>query len=280
MKRLSLLPLLTLLMVMLLPASAHQNQTLIVFAAASLTDAFEEIGAAFEAATPGVEVVFNFAGSSTLAAQILQGAPADVFASASDAQMLLVAEDTLTADTPVTFARNQLALIVPADNPAAIDDLRDMADSGVQLVVAAPGVPVREYTNTLLDALADDPAYGPDYTAQVLNNIVSEEDNVRQVAAKIALGEADAGIVYQSDITPDISDAVTIIPIPESINITATYPIAALRTSPAPELAADFVSFVLSDAGQDILEAWNFISIRADHADDPTARTTACPESD
>lgn len=280
MKRLSLLPLLTLLMVMLLPASAHQNQTLIVFAAASLTDAFEEIGAAFEAATPGVEVVFNFAGSSTLAAQILQGAPADVFASASDAQMLLVAEDTLTADTPVTFARNQLALIVPADNPAAIDDLRDMADSGVQLVVAAPGVPVREYTNTLLDALADDPAYGPDYAAQVLNNIVSEEDNVRQVAAKIALGEADAGIVYQSDITPDISDAVTIIPIPESINITATYPIAALRTSPAPELAADFVSFVLSDAGQDILEAWNFISIRADHADDPTARTTACPESD
>lgn len=280
MKRLSLLPLLALLMVMLLPASAHQNQTLIVFAAASLTDAFEEIGAAFEAATPGVEVVFKFAGSSTLAAQILQGAPADVFASASDAQMLLVAEDTLTADTPVTFARNQLALIVPADNPAAIDDLRDMADSGVQLVVAAPGVPVREYTNTLLNALADDPAYGPDYAAQVLNNIVSEEDNVRQVAAKIALGEADAGIVYQSDITPDISDAVTIIPIPESINITATYPIAALRTSPAPELAADFVSFVLSDAGQDILEAWNFISIRADHADDPTARTTTCPESD
>ena len=280
MKRLSLLPLLTLLMVMLLPASAHQNQTLIVFAAASLTDAFEEIGAAFEAATPGVEVVFNFAGSSTLAAQILQGAPADVFASASDAQMLLVAEDTLTADTPVTFARNQLALIVPADNPAAIDDLRDMADSGVQLVVAAPGVPVREYTNTLLDALADDPAYGPDYTAQVLNSIVSEEDNVRQVAAKIALGEADAGIVYQSDITPDISDAVTIIPIPEAINITATYPIAALRTSPAPELAADFVSFVLSDAGQDILEAWNFISIRADHADAPAARRPACPESD
>jgi molybdate transport system substrate-binding protein len=244
------------------PAAAQESQTLTVFAAASLTDAFEEVATAFEAENPGVDVLFNFAGSSDLAAQLAEGAPADVFASANNTQMNVARDAERIAGRPHTFVKNRLVLIVPADNSDGITTLRDLANEGIQLVIAAPDVPVRTYTDTLLERLAADPAYGEEYLTAVLANVVSEEQNVRQVSAKVALGEADAGIVYVSDVTPDISNEVIAIPIPDYLNTIATYPIATTNDTANPELAQAFVDYVLSDAGQDTLVNWNFISVR------------------
>jgi molybdate transport system substrate-binding protein len=253
---------LTLALIALVAQPAHaqaDDETLIVFGASSLTEAFEDIAAAFEDAHPGVEVVLNFGSSSTLAAQLAEGAPADVFASANERQMDAARDAGRIAEPIRIFARNRLTLAVPADNPAHIESLIDLAKPGILLVVAAPEVPVRVYTDVMLERLAADPAYGEDYRAAVLANIVSEEDNVRQVIAKIALGEADAGIVYQSDITPDIRKSVTAIPIPDEYNTLAEYPIAVTDDTSRSELAQAFVDFVLSDAGQTALARWGFI---------------------
>lgn len=241
---------------------AQSATTLTVFAASSLTDAFEAIATQFESQNAGVEVLFNFASSSDLVAQLVEGAPADVFASANNTQMNTARDAGRIAGSPHTFVKNRLVLIVPSDNPAGIQGLSDLANEGVQLVVAAEGVPVRDYTNTMLERLADDATYGEDYRSAVLANIVSEEQNVRQVSAKVALGEADAGIVYVSDVTPDIADEVVAFGIPDYLNTIATYPIAVTNDSAQPELAQAFVDFVLSDTGQDTLVAWNFVSIR------------------
>jgi molybdenum ABC transporter molybdate-binding protein len=162
----------------------------------------------------------------------------------------------------VTFVKNRLVLIVPAENPAGIQSLRDLANPGVKLVVAAEGVPVRDYTNAMLDRLAADPLYGETYRTAVVGNIVSEEENVRQVSAKVALGEADAGVVYRSDVTPDINDAVLALPIPDSLNTLATYPIAVTTDSANANLAEQFIDYMISDTGQDTLVKWNFISVR------------------
>ena len=250
-------------LILLLSLNIVQAQEeLIVFAAASLTDAYEEIGAAFEEANPGVEILFNFGGSSTLAAQLIQGAPADIFASANNTQMAVALDGERIVEPIRTFAKNRLVLIVPVDNPANIESLDDLANPGVNLILAAPDVPVRAYTDTMLMLMADNPAYGEAYRDAVMDNLVSEEPNVRQVSAKIALGEADAGIVYLSDVTPDIADDVLMFPIPDLFNTIATYPIAVTDDTDEPELANSFVEFILSDAGQDILIKWGFVSVR------------------
>jgi molybdate transport system substrate-binding protein len=238
-----------------------ESQTLTIFAAASLTDAFTAIGADFEAAHPGVAVVFNFAGSSTLAAQIAEGAPADVFASANPRQMQNAIDGGRIAGEPQDFAANNLVLITPADNPAGIASLDDLANDGVLLVLAAPDVPVRVYTDTLLEQLAADPAYGAVYRTAVLANLASEEVDVRAVVTKVSLGEADAGIVYSSDITPDVAASLRTFPIPEAVNPRATYPIAVVAGSPQPDLAAAFVSAVLADSGQATLAKWGFLPV-------------------
>lgn len=242
-------------------ASTEPPRTLMVFAASSLADAFTEIGAGFEAENPGVSVIFNFGGSSTLAAQLAEGAPADVFASANHSQMQTAQDAGRITMTPMPFVTNRLVLIVPADNPANIQSLHDLAAPGVKLVLAAPAVPVRGYTDAMLDKLAADADYGADYRAAVLANLVSEEDNVRQVAAKVALGEADAGIVYRSDVTPDLAEDVIALPIPDEVNAIATYPIAVTDDSAEPELARAFIHYVLTDAGQDALVKWGFTSV-------------------
>ncbi len=257
-----IIPALLLLILMIGVPVFAQSQTLTVFAAASLTDAFDEIGTAFSAANPDVSVVFNFGGSSTLAAQLADGAPADVFASANNTQMKAAQDAGRIAGTPRTFVKNRLVLIVPADNPAQIQSLHDLSKPGVKLVLAAPGVPVRDYTDTMLGKLAADAGYGEDYRTAVMANLVSEEDNVRQVSAKVALGEADAGVVYRSDVTPDIADQVIALPIPDAFNTLATYPIAVTDDSADAALAGQFADFVLSDAGQDILVKWGFTSVR------------------
>lgn len=244
---------------LLLPGREEATPTLVVFAAASLNDAFNEVGAAFEATHPGLEMAFNFAGSSILAAQLAQGARADVFASANDTQMQAAQEAGRIAGPVYRFACNRLVVAVPADNTVGVESLRDLGRPGVLLVLAAPDVPIRAYTDRMLEQLAADPAYGEAYRQAVLNNVVSEEPNVRQVMAKVALGEADASIVYQTDITPELVDRVRALPIPEAINPRAVYPIAVVADAPNPALAQAFIDFVRSAAGQDILARWGFV---------------------
>lgn len=236
-----------------LPATSDQPQELVVFAAASLTDAFTELAEAYEAQNPGVTVRLNFGGSSQLAAQLREGVPADLFASANAAQMTAVVEaGRIEAGNTAVFATNSLTVIVPADNPANITQLEDLAQPGVALILAVEGVPVRQYTDDIVAAL---PA---DFQTNFYANLVSAEDNVRQVAAKIALGEADAGIVYTSDVTPDIVDRVQQIAIPDAQNVIATYPLAPLADAPSPAQAQAFIDFVLSAEGQAILARWGF----------------------
>lgn len=238
--------------------AATQTQTsvsteLVVMAASSLTDAFKEIAEAFEAANPGVDVLLNYASSSSLAMQLIEGAPADVFAAANFTQMTVASDAGRIEGDPIAFLSNRLTIIVPADNPAGLETYTDLANPGIALVLAAPDVPVREYSDQSI-ALMGDAAFG----AAIYANLVSEEPNVRQVATKVSLGEADAGIVYTSDVTPDIAGSVLQIPIPDELNVVASYPIAVVERAPAGSVAQDFVDFVLGAEGQAILAKWGF----------------------
>jgi molybdate transport system substrate-binding protein len=215
-----------------------------VFAAASLTDAFTEAGAAFEAANPGTTVEFNFAASSALREQILGGAPADVFASANTSNMDQVVEGGDASD-PVTFVENQLQIATPADNPAGVTGLDDFANAELLIGLCAEEVPCGEFGR---EALAN---------AGVTPSIDSNEPDVRSLLTKIEAGELDAGIVYVTDVQ-SAGDAVDGIDIPAEDNVTATYPIATLTDAGNPEVAAAFVAFVLSDEGQEILASYGF----------------------
>lgn len=233
-------------------AQERRSGSLTVYAATSLTDVFEAIAAAFIEVYPDVRVLLNFANSSTLAAQLGAGAPADVFASANMLQMANVIEDGRVDEAAVEiFAHNRLVVIAPADNPAAIDAPGDLANEGVLLVLAAAGAPIRDYTDAMIAAY--DSEYGEDFEARVRRNLVSEERNVRQVVARVALGEADAGVVYQSDALGDVADRLIAIPIAERHNQLASYPVAPLTDAAEPSLAADFIRFLRSPLAQAIL---------------------------
>jgi molybdate transport system substrate-binding protein len=251
--------------------------TVTVFAASSLTDAFKEMAAPFRVAHPGVNVVFNFGSSSTLATQLKDGAPADVFASANAKQMDVAKQSGRIGGQVATFVTNRLILAVPAANPAKIDSLKDLAKPGIKLVLAAPSVPVRDYTNQMLDALAKSSDYGEAYRTAFMKNVVSEEDNVRQVAAKLVLGEADAAIIYQSDITPDNKSKITAITIPDEFNSIASYPIAVTNNSANAAMAQAFVDYVMSDAGQATLAKWNFIPVHANAVSTSSATAATTP---
>jgi molybdate transport system substrate-binding protein len=240
-------------------AASADAVTLHVFAAASLTEAFGEIGQDFTAAHPGTEVVFNFAGSNQLATQIGAGAPGDVFASANNTQMNMAIESgRIISGTQRTFVRNRLVVITPADNPAGLTVLADLAVPGTKIVFAAQEVPVGQYTLDFLDKAAADGALGAGYKDAVIANVVSYEENVRAVLAKIVLGEADAGVVYTSDVGAAAED-VNQIEIPDALNTIASYPIAALNDSPNPKLAQQFVDYVLAPEGQQDLAVYGFI---------------------
>jgi molybdate transport system substrate-binding protein len=235
------------------PSATAEPHTLTVFAAASLTDAFTEIGKAFEAANPGVTVVFNFANSRALCTQIEEGAVADVFASANTKEM-----DTLAAAGMVgeaqPFVNNLLTIIVPPDNPAGLSTPQDLTQAGLKLVLAAEEAPLGKYAREVLGKL--DVLYGTGYKDAVLANVVSNEDNVKQVVAKVQLGEADAGIVYTSDVVA--APELVSIEIPAEQNVIAVYPIAVLQASSELGLAQAFIDYVLSDEGQAVLRAWGF----------------------
>ena len=223
-----------------------------VFAASSLTEAFTELASVFEAQHSGVQVRLNFDGSSTLAAQITQGAPADVFASADEAQMQIVVDAGLAADTPQLFATNRLTVIATKDS--GITRLAQLAEPGVLLVLAAPEVPVGSYAREALHKLNG--VYGADFSERVLNNLVSEEPNVRQVALKVELGEADVAVVYQTDAA--VAKDVRTIAIPENLNVLGRYPMVALKESKQPKLAQAFVALVRSKRARAVLKKYDF----------------------
>jgi molybdate transport system substrate-binding protein len=230
---------------------------LTVFAAASLTDAFTELGQSFEAANPGVNVAFNFAGANQLAAQINGGAPVDVFASANERQMATAVESgRIDAEEPKIFVTNRLVVVIPADNPAGITQLQDLARPGTLLVLAAVEVPVGQYSLEFLGRASQDVAFSPSFREDVLNNVVSYEENVRSVLNKVVLGEVDAGIVYSSDLVG--VDSVRHLEIPDPLNLIAVYPIAQLKDSSLPELSRAFVDFILSPDGREILARYGF----------------------
>lgn len=233
-------------------APLARAQDLVVFAASSLTEAFQQEAAAFDEANPGTHVLLNFAGSSTLSTQITQGAPAAVFASADLAQMKVVVEAGLADGKPADFAGN--ALVVVAASGAPVRSPADLADKGLRVVLAGPVVPVGAYSRQALHNL--DSVYGPGFEKRVLANVVSEELNVREVAAKVELGEADAAIVYSTDAA--VLHGVKVIPIPPKQNVAAVYQIAVMKSAAHLRLARAFMAFVLSPRGQAILGKHGF----------------------
>ena len=219
--------------------------TLTVYAAASLTSTFEQVGAEFERAHDGVRVEFSFGGSSDLVTQIQEGAEADVFASADTATMDELVDADLAGADPEDFATNTLEIATPPDNPAGVASFQDLGQAGLQLVVCAPEVPCGAATRTMADDLG------------VTLRPVSEEQSVTDVLAKVTSGEADAGVVYRTDVAA-AGDAVHGVPFPESRDVVNTYPIATVDGSDESDLAAQFVAFVVGDAGQRILQDAGF----------------------
>jgi molybdate transport system substrate-binding protein len=236
------------------PAAAQAPaRTLRVSAAASLTDAFRELAAAFERAHPGLTVELNFAGSQLLRTQIEQGAKMDVFASADLAHAEALAQAGLLGPHRV-FARNRLVVAVPAGG-GKVRRLEDLAQAGIRVVVAGPSVPAGRYTSEALGKLDAGPL-GAGFRKRVEANVVSQETSVRAVLAKVALGEADAGFVYVTDLA-GARNAVAI-EIPKACNVIAEYPIGVLRQSAAAADAASFVEYVLSADGQAVLGKHGF----------------------
>ncbi len=243
------------------PAAIEEGE-LTVFAAASLTDAFTRMGEDFEAAHEGTTVVFNFAGSQQLAQQLAQDAPADVFASANQRQMNVAIEaGRVVSGSAEIFVRNRLVVVVPADNPAGIETLQDLAQPGLKIVLAAKDVPVGEYSRDFLEKASQSTDFATSYQDEVLANVVSYEENVKSVLTKVVLGEADAGIVFASDVALDDADSVRQLAIPDDLNTIASYPIALVDDSARPDLSDAFVSYVLSPEGQATLAEYGFIPV-------------------
>jgi molybdate transport system substrate-binding protein len=233
--------------------------TLTVFAAASLTDAFGEFETMLEDAHPGLDIVIETGGSQTLVTQLQEGAEADVLATANTSTMQTALDDGLVTGNPAFFTGNRLVIVTPADNPAGIASLEDLAKDGVKLVVANESVPAGMYAR---QALCNFDAGGsaPDgFIDQVSGNIVSEEEDVRNVLAKVQLGEADAGIVYASDAVASerAGTPLNVIEFPADVVTNAVYPIAAVAGGNT-ELAEAFIAAILSPEGQAILAEYGF----------------------
>lgn len=234
---------------------AQPASSVTVFAASSLTNAFNEIGPAFRRAHPALQLRFNYGASSALRSQIQLGSPADVFASADKEQMEPLRKAGLVSP-PTIFARNRLTMVVPKENPAKLQTPRDLARPGLRLVATASSVPIGRYTQDALAKLGLEPGYPADFSAKVNRNVVSREPNVRAVLAKVELGEADAALVYETDARG--SARVRAIAIPEKANVVAEYPIAVLTASGNKSGAEAFVQFLRSHTGRSILKRHGF----------------------
>lgn len=228
--------------------SGGSTTQLTVFAASSLTKAFTQIGQDFHTVNPDVTVTFNFGSSTDLASQIQSEGTADVFASASGTAMETAASDPGVTDR-TNFATNQLVIITPPDDPAGIGSIQDLAKPGVKLVLGAEGVPVGDYARQALNNAG--------ISKQALANVVSNEEDDASVVAKITSGEADAAIVYTSDVA-SAGDTVRSAQIPQAVNVVAAYPIAAVTGSAHPDQATSFVDYVAGAEGQAVLERYGF----------------------
>jgi molybdate transport system substrate-binding protein len=225
--------------------SAVAGGKIMVFAAASLKQTFTDIGEQFKTDNPGASVEFSFAGSSDLVTQLTQGAQADVFASADTKNMDKAAQAGLLAGDPVNFASNTLTIAVAPGNPKKIASFKDLTQQGLNVVVCAPQVPCGSATQSVEKATG------------VTLNPVSEESSVTDVLNKVTTGEADAGLVYVTDVR-GAGDKVAAVAFPEAAGAVNTYPIAVLKESKNPELARKFVDLVTGESGQKVLSAAGF----------------------
>ncbi|MFJ9823640.1 molybdate ABC transporter substrate-binding protein [Streptomyces sp. NPDC101160] len=223
-------------------ASSTSQVNLTVLAAASLTDVFKTAGAAYEKSHPGTKLTFSFAGSQELVAQVSQGSPADVLVTADTKSMDKVKADT---SAPVIIARNRLVIATGEGNPHKVGTLKDLADTKLKVVLAAPEVPAGKYSKQILDK------------QKVVVKPVSQEPNVRAVLSKVELGEADAGLVYKTD-ADSAKDKVDAVEIPDDQNAIAKYPAATLKDSKNAQAAAAFVAWLSSPEGQKILQDAGF----------------------
>jgi molybdate transport system substrate-binding protein len=241
------------------PIQTDTENTITIYAASSLTDAFSEIGKRFEAENPGTKIVFNFAGSQQLAQQLGQGAPADIFISADQDQMrMVIASERVKSENVKVLVGNKLAIVLAADNHANIRRLIDLARPGVKLIIADKEVPLGNYTLDFLKKASQDAAFGQEYKQNVLNNVISYEQSARVVYNKIMQGEADIGIIYASDVNEQNQEQALTLPIPDPLNVNVSYYIAPLNNNHNAELSAKFLSYALSMEVQDIMASYGF----------------------
>lgn len=243
-------------------ASGVAEHHLVVFAAASLRDAFSSLEASFRRAHPDVDLTLEFAGSQELRTQLEHGAQADVFASADQRQMDQLARARLVSN-PAVFALNAPVIVVSKGSAPAIRSFEDLP-SAVRIVIGSPEVPIGRYTLQILDRAGA--RFGKDFRTRVEANVVSRELNVRQVLNKVSLGEAQAGIVYRTDANA-AEGRVTVVSIPSDINVIAEYPIALVAAAPHPQLARAWIDLVLSEEGQAVLRNAGFLGVRGGDRD-------------
>jgi molybdate transport system substrate-binding protein len=249
-------------------APAQRQSSLTVFAAASLTEAFGDLGAAFAATPEGRPTRFHFAGSQLLARQLEDGAAADVLATADADWMKYVRVRNLLASPPRAFARNRLVVIAPREPNPVVRQLPDLARDGVRTVLAAEGVPAGNYSREVLRRLSAAPGFGADFGDQALRNVVSLEESVKGVVAKVQLGEADAGIVYSSDVTTAVAPHVRRIEIADAYNVVARYYVAVVRGARDPNRAERFVGFLFEQQARQVLKTHGFTVTEEQTGDD------------
>jgi molybdenum ABC transporter molybdate-binding protein len=229
--------------------AAETTTTLIVLAASNATDPFNDVIAVFDREHPGVTVLSEYAGTQVLATQAEQGAPFDVFVSADKAHVDALAREGLVEDVAL-LSQSHEVIVVPKNNPAGIGSLRDLADKNVKLVVGVPTVPIGAYTRQILAKASAD--FGRDFPERVLAHAVSFETNVKQVLEKVALGEADAGVVYFTDVTAKYGDKVTIVPISHRYEVEAANYIAVASRGSHVELARQLLQTATGPTGRSI----------------------------
>lgn len=239
------------------PSAAPAVIELTVLGAASLKGVLDEAAAAYEAEIPGTTITLSTDSSAALATQIQQGAPADVFLSADTANPQKLVDAGLAAGDAVVFAGNELTVVVPTDNPGGVETPADLARTGLKVIAAGDEVPITKYATKLVENLARLPGYPAGFEAAYAANIVSKEDNVKAIVAKIELGEGDAGIVYLTDVAA--SSGVTAVDVPDEANVRATYAGVVVGASAHPEAAAAFLQWFAGPEGQAILTSFGFL---------------------